>query len=571
MTDFRVDRRDFSVEQLKVWVGYDSRYRNWPVVYTLDNEREVYVGETLNAGSRMRQHLESDTKKDLTTVRIVVDDTFNKSACLDLESTLIRYFAGDGKYRVLNRNDGITEAEYYDRPRYQAAFDEIFEKLRADGMFTRSIREIENSDLFKLSPYKALTDEQALAVEKIVEGLLGDRAAETGGTIVVQGDPGTGKTIVAIYLMKLLRDIANAAPDEGADRDTRFADLFTDANRELLAGIRIGLVVPQQSLRKSIQKVFRKTPGLDRTSVLTPFDVGAADDTYDLLIVDETHRLNQRANQASAAQNTRFREINERLFGADATHHTQLDWIRARSRHQIFLIDSAQSVRPADLPTATQKALIAAASERGRFHELTVQMRVTGGAEYVAHVRRMLDGESLEPRSFGDYEFRMFDDLKAMRAELLKREREVGLSRLMAGYAWRWVSKKDPKAYDIELDGVGLRWNRATVDWINSPGSVDEVGSIHTVQGYDLNYGGVIIGPELRYDAGARRIVFDRSQYFDRKGMEANTALGLSYSDDQILEYVKNIYRVLLTRGMRGTYVYVCDPALRSLFGRVLP
>jgi DUF2075 family protein len=102
------------------------------------------------------------------------------------------------------------------------------------------------------------------------------------------------------------------------------------------------------------------------------------------------------------------------------------------------------------------------------------------------------------------------------------------------------------------------------VDWINSPTSLEEVGSIHTVQGYDLNYAGVIIGPELRWDERVGRLRLDRSNYFDRKGKARNGLLGIEYSDDDVLALVRNIYRVLLTRGMRGTYVYVCNPALRE-------
>ena len=107
-----------------------------------------------------------------------------------------------------------------------------------------------------------------------------------------------------------------------------------------------------------------------------------------------------------------------------------------------------------------------------------------------------------------------------------------------------------------------MRWNTTTTDWINSPKSVDEVGSIHTVQGYDLNYVGVIIGNDLRYDPAASKLLFDRTNYHDKKGRENNPKLGIKYSDEDLLEYVKNIYSVLLTRGILGTYILVQDKAL---------
>jgi DUF2075 family protein len=144
------------------------------------------------------------------------------------------------------------------------------------------------------------------------------------------------------------------------------------------------------------------------------------------------------------------------------------------------------------------------------------------------------------------------------------RDAQVGLSRLLAGYAWEWRSKNDSAAIDIEIDGRKLQWNQTQTDWITSPGAVEQVGSIHTVQGYDLNYAGVIIGPEVRFEPETQRVVFNRSNYFDKKGMENNPRLGIEYSDEDVLRFVTNVYSVLMTRGVLGTYLYVVDPALRE-------
>ncbi len=583
MTPSSISRVAFTKAAVNAWAPLDSHNTNWPVVYVLDNASggkpssrkgvlaDVYVGESRNAAARMRQHLDSTSKENLTKIRVIVDPTFNKSACLDLESYLIKMLAGDGSYRVLNRNDGITEADYYDRAGYRETFREVFDKLKADGVFTRTIPQIENSNLFKLSPFKALTHDQAVAVEGILEGLLEDIDAGTDSTIVVQGDPGTGKTVVAIYLIKLLVDIANTVPIEDLDTDSLFSEFFAEGFAESLKDLRIGLVVPQQSLRESIKKVFAKTPGLTASMVMTAFDVGMADEHFDLLIVDESHRLNQRANQPSGVQNKKFRVITEKLFGGDDKLKTQLDWIRNKSKHQIFLLDAAQSVRPADIPRATLERLVSDAKSTHRLYPLVSQMRVKAGSDYVAYVRRILgtapgalDVKPLAFESFEGYDFRLFYSLDEMRQEIRNRDADVGLSRLLAGFAWEWKSKNDKTAYDIEVDGCQLRWNSSQVDWIASPKALEEVGSIHTVQGYDLNYAGVIIGPDLRYDADAGRIIFDRDSYFDKKGKENNDVLGKKYTDEDLLQFVSNIYAVLLTRGILGTYVFVCDPALRD-------
>lgn len=261
MTGFRIKQFDFDGQSVTKWGQRDRKHSNWPIVYTISNSDDLYVGETLNGVARMQQHLYSEAKQHLEQVQVVVDETFNKSACLDLESFLIRLFAGDGKYRILNRNDGIVDSDYYAREEYQRTFLKVFEQLRTDGYFQRSIPEIVNSDLFKLSPFKALTHDQAIAVEDILEGLFADLEKGSESTIVVEGNPGTGKTILAIYLMKLLSDIQQHDYEDQVDKDSVFAEFFVPGHRELLNEFKIGLVIPQQSLRTSIQSVFRRVPG----------------------------------------------------------------------------------------------------------------------------------------------------------------------------------------------------------------------------------------------------------------------------------------------------------------------
>jgi len=576
MTSSEVEHLNFSSPSVADWSTGDERRRNWPVVYVLDGAdargaASVYVGETVSAASRIRQHLANPTKQGFRGVRVIIDETYNKSVCLDLESHLIRWLAGDGHFLVMNGNEGIVDARYYERDVYRDGFRAIFDELRSEGIFQRSIPEIENSDLFKLSPFKVLTAEQAIAVEDIVEGLLGDIARGVPSTSVIEGHPGTGKTIVAIFLMKLLADIRDHDDVDEIESDSIFAEFFVPENRALLKDVRIGFVVPQQSLRESIKRVFRKTPKVSEAQVLTPFDVGSSDDHWDVLIVDETHRLNQRANQSSGVNNKRFVTINEKLYGHDDLSKTQLDWIRSQSTHQIYLLDAEQTVRPADLPRRALRALSEGAQAAHRRYPLSTQMRVRAGADYVKFVRAMLRGdEHLVARpDLGDYDLRLYDDLAEMRQAVLDRNREHGLARLVAGYAWDWKSARDRDAFDIELDGLQLRWNSQARDWIDSPASIHEVGSIHTVQGYDLNYAGVIIGNDLRYNAETRQLFIDRHSYRDAKGKENNKQLGIAYSDDDLLQFIRNIYGVLLTRGIRGTYIYVCDPALREYIARV--
>ncbi len=564
MTGSRIHRVPFERDALATWAATDPRSANWPVVYTIDGAKHVYVGETIHALSRMRQHLARPDRAHLTSVRILVDEMFNKSVCLDLESFLIKRFSGDGKYEVVNANAGMTGSDYYQREAYREQFEQVFEQLRAEGLFDKSATAIENSDMFKLSPYKELNYDQRTAILAILEQLFDDLRNGEPSTAVVEGQPGTGKTIVGIYLIKLLSDIKLNTSLIDADSDAIFAGFFTQENADLLAGFKMALVIPQQSLRKTVEKVFTKTSGLAKDMVLSPFQVGGLGDEYDLLIVDEAHRL-QQLSATMPTLITKFKATNRRLFDGDEAGGNQLDWVERMSKHRIFLLDPEQSIRPAsDLPPHVVRELSDAAGRGGRSFALKSQMRVRAGQDYVGYVRSMLSATPPAPTTFGDYELALFDDLGDMREAILAREREVGLSRLMAGYAWKWRSKTDKSLSDIEIDGLALQWNNTATDWISSPTSIDEVGSVHTTQGYDLNYAGVIIGPDLRYDPVAKRLRIDRDSYHDGKGKANNKMLGFAYDDDDLLVYIRNIYAVLLTRGIRGTYVYVCDPDLRA-------
>lgn len=181
-------------------------------------------------------------------------------------------------------------------------------------------------------------------------------------------------------------------------------------------------------------------------------------------------------------------------------------------------------------------------------------MRVKAGSDYPVYIENVLKGCCANRAEFSGYELRLFDDVQLMIDAIKIKDCEFGLSRTVAGYAWAWKSKNNPEAFDIQIGDYAYKWNSINEDWINSEKAIEEIGCIHTVQGYDLNYVGVIIGPELVYRDG--RIVFLMDQYKDRYGKHN------SKSDSEMLNYIINIYKTLMTRGILGTYVYACDRAL---------
>ncbi|SMB80506.1 hypothetical protein SAMN00017405_0891 [Desulfonispora thiosulfatigenes DSM 11270] len=496
--------------------------RNWPVVYVLEGGKDAYVGETVHAYNRSCQHWVKEERKKLDFIHIIGDHDFNKSATLDIESLLIEHMAADGTYKLQNSNGGLVNHNYYDKEKYKSKFEVIWGELKKKGVVKKGLFELRNSDLFKYSPYKALNEQQCAVVNEIKESIIQNESSRH----LIQGEPGTGKTIVAIYLMKQLKEC------------------------EETKNLKVGLVVPMTSLRATLRKVFKSVKDLNSGMVLSPFDV--IKDRYDILIVDEAHRLNRRVKISNMGA---FDNVNLKL-GLDTKESDQLDWIKLSAKHIILCYDGKQSVRPSDILPSKIEALNA------KKHMIKSQMRVLGGQDYIEYIENILHMKQEENKKFSKYDFMLFDHIEDMYNQIRQRDQSYGLSRLVAGYAWEWKSKKDKNLDDIVIQGKGFKWNSVNKDWINSKSALDEVGCIHTIQGYDLNYTGVIIGKDIKYRNG--KIVVDKDCYFDKYGKPVASDL------DMLDFYILNIYKTLLTRGIRGTYVYVCDEELRMYLKRYI-
>lgn len=512
------DIKSFSFDKDKFSeIGAYHFGKNWPVVYLLEDGKEIYVGETTNVYSRSKQHYENPERSKLKNIHIITDEEYNISAALDIESMLIQHIIADEKFVVQNGNGGLSDHNYFDREKYKAKFDILWEDLREKQLVKKDLLEIRNSQIFKFSPYKNLTEDQ-VEIVNVVKGILKNKETQS---IVINGGPGTGKTILATFMVKnILED-------------------------EKLKNLKVGLVVPMSSLRNTLKSVFSHVKGLKSSMVIGPSDV--VKEKYDLLIVDESHRLRQRKNITNYAS---FDSVNSKL--GFSNEGTELDWILRSSKYQIFLYDKNQSVRPADISESKIAQIDAVRLD------LKKQIRVKGGDRYVSFISNLFDLMPSEC-NFEDYDFKIFNDVKAMVHEVKKRNEEYGLSRVVAGYAWPWKTR-DGSEYDIEIDGMKMIWNSTINDWVNSKNSINEVGCIHTIQGYDLNYTGVIIGPEISYDPLKHEIIIDQEKYKDINGKR-------SINDPaELKQYIINIYKTLLTRGIFGTYVYIVDENLRRYF-----
>ena len=287
---------------------------NWPMLYILENGKKAYIGESNHVKTRMTQHTTNEEKRIFNKVHFIYSRLFNQSVTFDYESKLIQYIVADELFQVTNKNSGIADKQYYEKGKYDKKFELLWRKLQKEKLVKHSLEEIENSDLFKYSPYKELNDSQRKAVEDILAQI------ESGNVnrVVVNGMPGSGKTIVAVYLMKYLAD------------------------SEEFAGKKIGFVVPQTSLRKTMKFIFRSIYGLTPSQVLSPSDITKK--KYDILLVDEAHRLHQYKNISYRGA---FKKSCERqVMTTDAD---ELDWMLEQSECAVLFYDYNQVVVPSGI------------------------------------------------------------------------------------------------------------------------------------------------------------------------------------------------------------------------------
>lgn len=533
-------------------------YSDWPVVYILNNKKEMYIGETYHASERMKQHLEKDERRRLTDAHIIASKDFTKSATLDIESSLIELCSAidNNKQRTLqNGNSGVVRHHYSNKEEFSQDskfFAKLWKKLEELDLVSGSIENLKNTDLFKYSPYKSLNAEQCTTRDYIFEDILEALNNNQKQAIFVDGFAGTGKSILAIYLLKLLATGGNFINDEGMSETLPFINDLIKI-KEAKPDLKVAYVVAMTSFRKTLKDVFRKIQGLSSDMVIKPGDVAKKE--YDILIVDEAHRLMKRKNLTGYGS---FDDTNRKLglpCNKSIDDGDQLDWIRKQSQIQIFFYDSTQSIKPSDVDKTKFDKL----KKNGIEHRLTSQMRCKGGMYYTDYVRNILSCTQNGKKQIVNYDFRLFDNIDDFCNVLYSKEKEESLCRIVSGYGFEWKSKKNKNTKDIVIDNRSFYWNKTSEKWVLSIEGkevIEEVGCIHTIQGYDLNYCGVIFGPEITYKNG--EIVIAKDKYFDIKG-KADVK-----DDEQLKNYIVNIYNVLMTRGIKGTYVYVCDDELRK-------
>ena len=567
-SNFEVKEYEFTEEALN---NISSKYINWPVVYLINNKNKIYIGETSNIKSRMKQHLSNPNREFLKIINIIFDAKFNKSAILDIEQNLIRMFYADTRFDsskgILNKNNGqSSKHNYYQREMYLNKLVDIWKKLQKKKLANKSYNSIINSDIYKYSPFTSLTNEQEDIMCKIINNIL-DCLEEksTNTTSIITGLAGTGKTILAINLIYTIvnADFSNIDTfKEGEEIEilSEYDKTIHRLRKYILCNgkIKIGFVVPMTSLRKTLKTVFISIDRKNlRNIVIAPGDVTKND--YDVIICDEAHRLAKYKNIANMGY---FKKKCEEL-GIDENTSTQLDWINIKSKYKALFYDGNQTIKGSDISKGKMDELIQKNSDK--CYSLTTQLRCKSGELFLDNIDKLFKC-SLKNKieSSKDFEIKVFDNPNEMIEKIKQLDKKIGLCRNVAGYDWEWKSKnksnkeiKEKDLYDFDFEGKKYIWNHTNNGWILSSNAINEIGCVHTVQGYDLNYVGVIIGPDLSYNKETNKI----EVHID-KLKDSNVKRGTDEKDVQ--KYIINTYKILLERGIKGCYIYACDKSMQE-------
>ena len=385
--------------------------------------------------------------------------------------------------------------------------------------------QIENG---RIRPTKSLQDALSAAPLAMSMQCLKDRKKRT---ILIQGGPGTGKSVLAVnLLMHFITCACNAAyvTKNKAPREA-FLSILSKNKAENIA---------------EIGQLFRSPFGLSKVPA----------NSYDCLIVDEAHRLVKKMYGDWGGENQVKECINASLL-------------------TIFMLDEDQAVTTKDIGSTEEikKWCLELGSGIVMREEtkLTSQFRCNGSDAYIQFVDNLLQrNEENVPISLSElnYDFRVFDDPCQMREALREKSAINNKARMVAGYCYDWNVKNGRGDIDIELPGgFQAKWNLARV-WAINPKSFDEVGCIHTAQGLEFDYVGVLIGKDLTYDKVTGRVVTDKSAI----SQDDNSSGIRTASDADARRLILNTYKTLLTRGQKGCYVYCEDDSLREYFKKSL-
>jgi DUF2075 family protein len=348
--------------------------------------------------------------------------------------------------------------------------------------------------------------------------------------LIIEGGPGTGKSVVAINLLVNLTKLG-------------FVTKYISKN-----------AAPREVYATKLSGVKKKTEISNLFGGTGSF-IDVESNVFDVLLVDEAHRLNLKSGL--------YQNLGD----------NQIEEIINASKFSIFFVDDDQQIHIKDV--GSSEYIEAVAKMNGAYInklKLESQFRCNGSDGFLSWLDNTLQIKETAniKLSSNEFDFKVFTDLNELKQTIFEKNKINNKSRLVAGYCWDWVSAKDSTKSDINIPefDFGMKWNlkKDGSTWIIGDDSVNEVGCIHTCQGLELDYVGVIIGKDMRFENNQiitdvmERSSNDRSIMGIKKLLKEDKANALEMAD----RIIKNTYRTLMTRGMKGCYVYCCDKNLAN-------
>lgn len=370
-----------------------------------------------------------------------------------------------------------------------------------------------------------LIDDQKVVFERALEIV---KKEEKKKVYIVHGGPGTGKTVLAINMLVAILNM---------DQNV----MYVTKNS-----------APREVYRKKLTDGKYRKAYIDNLFKGSGSFTEAISDDFDCLIVDEAHRLNEKSGM--------FQNLGE----------NQVKEIINAAKTSIFFVDDFQMVTTKDIGSTNEIKKWCRYFDAEVYEDtLLSQFRCNGSDSYLSWIDNVLEInlEATDDFDF-DYDIRICDSPEEVRELILEKNKINNKSRMVAGYCWNWIKegKNNSDIHDIQIGDFEMSWNLGSSStWAIDPESVNEIGCIHTCQGLEFDYVGVIIGEDLRYDDGiitdfTKRARTDQSLKGLKGLYKKNKEEALKIAD----RIIKNTYRTLLTRGQKGCYIYCVDKDLQE-------
>lgn len=525
--------------------------------YSGQTKQLVYVGEASSIVRRTMEHLrssddklnaiKSDSDGEKEKLYIIGHTKFNKSATLELEQMFMNYLLGDKKFEKIynGRNNGLS-IDFYGREAYRTGiFPEIWERLYKQKVVS-SIRDIRNSALFANSPFKSLSRQQEQAKNEI--GLVIAETLVNGANnkvIKIQGLAGSGKTVL---MSQLFYDIwRNPYPVLNDDLKTQHTSKTV-------------LLVRHEQQRRTYEQIAKKLNMGSDVVMDVPRFINEGK-MVDVLLVDEAHLL----------WSGNYGRVNKNQWKPDLIALHEL------ARTLVVVYDPKQVISARSKVENNVDLFNLLNGLDTKTVYLDDQWRIQANQETQKWIKDLAHFEKNSLVTIPDdeaYDIKFFDEAKAFKEAIKIKNQDDGLSRIVATYDWQYSQKsrpKDGKYWTVNFGTEVMPWNlelsevqeaqKKQIPWQEINESIGEVGSDFTVQGIDLNYVGVILGPSIIWNEKANSLDINADFSYDHLKIRKENG---NYNTIENKAFLKNVVNILLTRGVHGTYIYAVNNELRQ-------